>query len=203
MLSTNWLWGAQKRIFSNDRLDLLHRPSYNMGEDDEMISFGYQTLKLDATYRPVEVIAGIDALVMCIVGNAKAIENYDVKISSPSRSFKIPSVIVLQRVVKYRLTMPKCSRKGIFERDQNICQYCAKRFSDKELTLDHILPKSRGGTNTWGNLVAACKKCNQRKGDKTPKEVGMTPLIKPQSPKNNLVKITPYLKKIWKDYLWN
>ena len=168
-----------------------------------MISFGYQTLKLDATYRPVEVIAGIDALVMCIIGKAKAIENYEAKISSPSKSFKIPSVIVLQRVVKYRLTMPSCSRKGIFERDQNICQYCNKYFSGKELTLDHVLPKSRGGSNAWSNLVAACKNCNQKKGDKTLREADMTLLIKPRSPKNNLVKITPYLKKIWKDYLWN
>jgi len=177
-----------------------------MSEDfksDKMVSFGYQTLKLDATYRPIDIISGVEALVMCIVGKAKAIETYDAKFRSPSKSFNIPSVIVLQRVVKYRLSNPTCSRKGIFQRDLNTCQYCAKKFTDKELTLDHILPKSRGGKNTWDNLVAACKKCNQRKEDRTPLESGMFPLTKPKPPKNKLVKITPYLKKIWKDYLWN
>jgi 5-methylcytosine-specific restriction endonuclease McrA len=177
-----------------------------MSEDfksDKMISFGYQTLKLDATYRPIDVISGVEALVMCIVGKAKAIESYDAQIRSPNKSFKIPSVIVLQRVVKFRLTTPACSRKGVFQRDHNTCQYCTKKFTDKELTLDHILPKSRGGQNTGDNLVAACKKCNQKKGDRTPLESGMIPMTKPKVPKNNLVKITPYLKKIWKDYLWN
>jgi 5-methylcytosine-specific restriction endonuclease McrA len=177
-----------------------------MSEDqksDEMILFNYQTLKLDATYRPIDVISGIEALIMCIIGKARALESYDAQISSPSTSFKIPSVIVLERVVKYRLSTPTCSRKGVFQRDHNICQYCNIKFADKELTLDHMLPKSRGGQNTWDNLVAACKKCNQKKGNRTPSESGMLPLNKPKAPKNNLVKITPYLKKIWKDYLWN
>tara|TARA_B100000131_G_C18120573_1_gene612755 strand:- start:755 stop:1288 length:534 start_codon:yes stop_codon:yes gene_type:complete len=177
-----------------------------MSEDfksDKMVSFGYQTLKLDATYRPIDIISGVEALVMCIVGKAKAIENYDAQICSPSKSFNIPSVIVLQRVVKFRLSTPTCSRNGVFQRDHNVCQYCSVKFTDKELTLDHILPKSRGGKNTWDNLVAACKKCNQKKGDRTPKESGMIPINKPIAPKNNLVKITPYLKKIWKNYLWN
>ncbi len=176
-----------------------------MSEDfksDKMVSFGYQTLKLDATYRPIGIISGVEALVMCIVGKAKAIENYDAQIRSPSKTFSIPSVIILQRVVKFRLTTPTCSRKGIFQRDQNMCQYCSVKFTDKELTLDHILPKSRGGKNTWDNLVAACKKCNQKKGDRTPVESGMIPINKAKAPKNNLGKITPYLKKIWKDYLW-
>ena len=177
-----------------------------MGEEqksDDMVSFNYQTLKLDATYRPIDIICGIEALVMCLIGKARAIESYEAQISSPNKTFKIPSVIVLQRVVKYRLTTPTCSRKGVFQRDQNICQYCSKKFTDKELTLDHMLPKSRGGQNTWENLVSACKKCNQKKGDRTPIESNMIPINKPKAPKNNLVKITPYLRKIWKDYLWN
>tara|TARA_B100000941_G_C28379108_1_gene486339 strand:+ start:201 stop:734 length:534 start_codon:yes stop_codon:yes gene_type:complete len=172
-------------------------------KSDEMISFNYQTLKLDATYRPIDIICGVEALVMCIIGKAKAIENYDAHISSPNAKFNIPSVIVLERVVKFRLSTPTCSRKGVFERDRNICQYCNNKFIDKELTLDHVLPKSRGGQNTWDNLVSACKKCNQKKGNRTPNESGMIPVNKPKAPKNNLVKITPYLKKIWKDYLWN
>ena len=148
-----------------------------------MISLNYQTLKLDATYRPIDVICGVEALVMCIIGKAKAIESYDVQISSPNKNFNIPSVIVLQRVVKYRLTTPTCSRKGIFQRDFNTCQYCANKFTDKELTLDHILPKSRGGKNTWDNLVAACKKCNQKKGSRLIHEAGMQLKKPPKKPK--------------------
>jgi hypothetical protein len=87
-----------------------------------------KALKLDATYRPVEVIDAVEALVLCIVGKAKAIENYTKEICSPSKSFKVPAVIVLTNVVRYRFGGISCSRQNIIWRDNNQCQYCSKVF---------------------------------------------------------------------------
>ncbi len=161
-----------------------------------------KALKLDATYRPVEVIDAIEALVLCIIGKAKAIETYTKQICSPSKSFDIPAVIVLKTVVKYRFGGIICNRQNIIWRDQNTCQYCGKNFSTENLTIDHLLPKSRGGKNTWKNLVAACKKCNQKKGCRTPQECGMIPIRKPAKPKATILKTTKQINHLWKNYLW-
>ena len=161
-----------------------------------------KALKLDATYRPVEVIDAVEALVLCIIGKAKAVENYAKEICSPSKSFKIRAVIVLTNVVKYRFTGITCSRQNIIWRDNNQCQYCAKTFSTSELTVDHIIPKSRGGEKSWTNLVASCKKCNQKKGCRTPKECGMIPIHKPTKPKITILKTNNKINELWKNYLW-
>ena len=161
-------------------------------------------LKLDSAYRPIEVIDAIEALVMCIVGKAIPVETYQKKISSPSKSFDLPAVIVLKTVVKFRFTTVACNRKNIVWRDNNQCQYCANYFPSDKLTMDHVLPKSRGGQNTWENLVAACTKCNQKKGSRTTKESGMHPLKKPVRPKANILRTLSknQISELWKEYLW-
>jgi 5-methylcytosine-specific restriction endonuclease McrA len=163
-----------------------------------------KALKLDATYRPVEVIDAIEALVLCIVGKAKAIESYTREICSPSKTFKIPAVIVLKKIVKYRFGGIVCNRQNVIWRDQNTCQYCLKVLPTDKLTVDHILPKSRGGPKSWKNLVAACIKCNQKKGNKTPQESGMIPIRKPLKPKISILKTvgTNQVSELWKNYLW-
>ena len=163
-----------------------------------------KALKLDSAYRPIEVIDAIEALVMCIVGKALAVETYEKKISSPSVSFELPAVIVLKTVVKFRLTTVACNRSNIIWRDHNQCQYCANHFPDDKLTMDHVIPKSRGGKNTWQNLVAACKKCNQKKGSRTVKESGMIPLRKPFKPKANILRTLSQneISELWQAYLW-
>ncbi len=161
-------------------------------------------LKLDSAYRPIEVIDAIKALVMCIVGKAIPVETYQKKISSPSKSFDLPAVIVLKTVVKFRFTTIACNRKNIVWRDNNQCQYCANYLPSDKLTMDHVLPKSRGGQNTWENLVAACTKCNQKKGSRTTKESGMHPLKKPIRPKANILRTIGknQISELWKEYLW-
>ena len=161
-------------------------------------------LKLDSAYRPIEVIDAIEALVMCIVGKAIPVETYQKKISSPSKSFDLPAVIVLKTVVKFRFTTVACNRKNIVWRDNHQCQYCANYFPSDKLTMDHVLPKSRGGQNTWENLVAACTKCNQKKGSRTTKESGMHPLKKPVRPKANILRTLSknQISELWKEYLW-
>ena len=163
-----------------------------------------KALKLDSTYRPIEVIDAIDALVMCLVGKAMSLEIHQRKILSPSRSFDLPAVIVLKTVVKFRFLGISCNRNNIITRDKNRCQYCANCYPTEELTMDHILPKSRGGKNTWTNLVASCRKCNQKKGARTPSEARMYPINIPKKPKNSILTALTgaQISDLWKEYLW-
>jgi 5-methylcytosine-specific restriction endonuclease McrA len=163
-----------------------------------------KALKLDSSFRPIEVIDAIEALVLCIIGKAKAVETYGQKIRSATRSFDLPAVIVLNRYVKFRFSITRVNRKNVLWRDENRCQYCAKTFLESELTLDHIIPKSRGGNNSWKNLVAACKRCNQKKGAKTPQEANMYPLKEPRPPKLSLLKNLndSQVSELWREYLW-
>ena len=164
--------------------------------------YNMKTLKLDLSYRPIGIIDCLEALVMCIVGKAVAVEEYEEEISSPSVTFKIPSVIVLRRVVKYMSNSLNANRANILWRDKNQCQYCGIVQAPKELTLDHVLPKSRDGENTWTNLVACCKKCNQEKRDRTPEEAGMSLLKKPKAPKYSILRDIKNVSPSWKLYLW-
>lgn len=161
-----------------------------------------KTLKLDSTYRPVGVIDCIEALVMCIVGKATAVEEYEDEISSPSVTFKLPSVIVLKTVVKFINTGIRPARNNILWRDKNQCQYCGVIESPRDMTIDHVTPRSRGGENTWSNLVTCCKKCNQKKGNRTPEEANMSLLNKPVKPRNSVLRQISDVQPIWNIYLW-
>jgi len=163
-----------------------------------------KTLKLDSSYRPIEIIDALEALVMCFVGKAQAIETYTKEIKSVSCAFRLPAVIILNRIVKFRFNGMIPNRVNLLWRDGNQCQYCTKKFSVKELTLDHVIPKSRGGRNTWENLVIACKKCNQKKGAKIPQEIGMYPIRKPTKPQLSVLKAVSetQVSDLWKNYLW-
>ena len=164
--------------------------------------FKMKTLKLDSTYRPVGVIDCLEALVLCIVGKATAVEEYEDEIYSPSVTFKIPSVIVLKNVVKFISRSIRATRNNIIWRDKNTCQYCGYVGTSSNLTLDHVLPKSRGGDNSWLNLVTCCKKCNQKKRDRTPEEADMKLLNKPVKPKHTVLKNINEVQPIWNIYLW-
>lgn len=91
-----------------------------------------------------------------------------------------PSVIRLKEFRYIPVRVQILSRKNIFLRDRNICQYCAKHFHSSDLTLDHVIPRAQGGKDTWQNLVACCSRCNKFKADRTPEEAGMTLLHKPR-----------------------
>lgn len=162
----------------------------------------FVTLKLDATYRPIDVIEAVEALVMCIIGKAKVVEEHSTTISSTKRVFKLPAVIALNRVMKFRLVTSRPTRQNIYTRDANHCQYCGNVFAVEDLTLDHVFPKSRGGKNTWKNLVTCCKKCNQRKGNRTPEESGIHLIEAPYEPKGLGYRFKSYSQELWKDYLW-
>jgi 5-methylcytosine-specific restriction endonuclease McrA len=96
--------------------------------------------------------------------------NKTISIRTIDRSFEVPSVIRLKQFVNMPYRTVMLSRQNIFKRDGHKCLYCN---STKDLTLDHVLPKSRGGKTTWTNLATACRRCNASKGDSLPKEIGM------------------------------
>mgnify|MGYP001273343832 FL=1 len=163
-----------------------------------------KTLKLDSSFRPIEVIDAVEALVLCLIGKAQTIETYSKVIKSVNEDFQLPCVIALRRIVKFRYKTIPCHRKNIIWRDQNQCQYCAKYFMPDKLTIDHVVPRSRGGKNNWLNLVSACKKCNQKKGNKTPAEAGMPLLNQPTIPKSDIFKNISknQILPSWEYYLW-
>jgi len=163
-----------------------------------------KALKLDSSYRPVEVIDSLEALVLCLCGKAIVLEAYEKTIRSVSDIFQLPAVIVLHTFVRHRTKQIAPTKKNIIWRDGNQCQYCGKNFNSRELTVDHIKPKSRGGGNTWLNLTACCHSCNQKKGARTPEEAGMKLIRQPYRPKSYILKNVDekQISDLWSNYLW-
>jgi 5-methylcytosine-specific restriction endonuclease McrA len=130
-------------------------------------------LVLNASYEPINICAARRALVLVLKGIAAAEELSSTAVHSTRRSVRVPSVI---RLLEYRRIPHQTralSRKNILMRDRYTCQYCLKILPAGELTLDHVIPRSRAGESAWENLVACCHLCNNRKGSRTPEEAGM------------------------------
>ena len=161
----------------------------------------YVTLKLDASWRPVEIIPATEALIMDLLDKCKVIETWDRTVSTPRQIFRLPSVIVLNDFTLTSKHKIKCTRKNVLLRDQNTCQYCGDAQSC--MTIDHVVPKSKGGKFDWNNLVTSCEKCNQKKGDRTPEAANMKLLSKPEVPNSKYVKIfnSANLKPEWLQYI--
>lgn len=161
----------------------------------------YQALKLDASYRPIGIIPSLDALVSSIVGKSTVLETHNKYISSARATFALPSVIVIDRVAKKGKTFP-CNRNNVFIRDHGTCQYCQKKLTKGTSTLDHVVPRSKGGGLTWDNIVLCCMACNQKKGSKTLEQVGMKLIRQPKhlSYREYLLN-NPLDSESWKDYI--
>ncbi len=143
------------------------------------------------------------AIVLILLGKAELIaDNKRKKIHTVSKTFPWPSVIRLNDYVKIPYKKIILTRKNILKRDNHRCAYCGR--GDLPLTIDHVIPKSKGGDDSWENLVAACLPCNNKKGDRTPEEAGMRLRIKPYAP-NHIMFIKSTVAKIdetWKPYLF-
>ena len=163
-------------------------------------------LVLNATYEPIHVCIARRALVLLFKGVAAAEELSDDEVHSPSRAVPVPSVI---RLLEYR-RIPRqtraLSRKNILLRDRYTCQYCSAVFSAVELTLDHVMPRSRGGTSSWENLVASCRRCNNRKGDRLPDEADMKLKRRPRPfnlhTSRSLMRMLGNHQETWRKYLF-
>ncbi len=103
-------------------------------------------------------------------------------VNTPTMRVRVPEVILLNVFNGFFHKEVRFSRRNIFERDKSTCQYCGKKLAKSELTIDHVVPRSRGGRDTWDNLVLACVKCNVRKGDRTPTEARMPLIRRPGKP---------------------
>ncbi len=122
----------------------------------------------------------------------------------------VPRIIRLLFYDKFPSQEVKFNRRNIYARDRGLCQYCGKRFSTSELTLDHVTPRSRGGVSVWENIVCACIACNNRKAGRTPREAGMALVRKPIKPRRNPViqlKLRSNKYRSWRQFLgdayWN
>lgn len=137
------------------------------------------TLLLNGDWTPLRVISLKRAIVLVIQGKAEILKETDLQFRSATTSMNIPDVIRLKYFVKipYRAKIP-LSRKNLLARDHHTCQYCGKGGD----TIDHVVPKSRGGKHTWTNVVIACRRCNFNKGDKLLSEIGWTLAKKPEVP---------------------
>ena len=160
-----------------------------------------KTLKLDAAWQPLDIISAEKGFSMVFAGRAKVVELYE---QGPCVDELFPAVIVLKRYINRRRRILSPSRENIYWRDQHNCQYCGQHFVRKFLTLDHILPKSRGGNRTWLNLVTACLNCNQRKGNRTPTEANMPLLRAPKVPNCNVLTLhrCDQPPRQWSDFLY-
>ncbi|MAM98967.1 MAG: HNH endonuclease [Candidatus Marinimicrobia bacterium] len=161
-----------------------------------------KVLVLNQSYEPLMVINAKRAIVLIIKEKVKMLEKYSENIRSVQNSFDLPSVIRLNFYVHLKYKDIVLNRRNILKRDDYRCQYCAKQATP--LTIDHIVPKNKGGKDSWENLVAACSKCNTRKGDTLLKHMDMKLLKKPRKP-SKLFQLQTYVNKKqdnWKQYLF-
>ena len=140
-------------------------------------------LVLNQNYQPLNICNARRAFILLGRGKAELLENGLGYVRSITRTFPIPSVIRLVYMVKRPLMRRRLSRRAIFHRDGYTCQYCEKET--RELTLDHIMPRSRGGAHVWENVVSACIPCNHRKAGLTPSEARIRLRSEPKAPRPN------------------
>jgi len=166
--------------------------------------FNYPVLVLNQSYEPLAVCRARRAIVLIYEGKAEMVENGRGYVRSIQTTMELPSVIRLARMVKRPHRERKMSRHEIFRRDNYTCQYCG--IQSHHLTLDHIMPRFRGGPHTWENVVSCCAECNRKKAGRTPAEANMKLLSVPGPPKNNGLFSVPYHylghREEWRKYLY-
>ncbi|MDG1276289.1 MAG: HNH endonuclease [Algoriphagus sp.] len=130
-----------------------------------------RVLVLNLDHSPVAVITPQKAIVLLLLEKASCLSVYELlKIRTVTRSYDYPAVICLNHYKNIPFRGVLLNRNNLFRRDKGECQYCG---SKKQLTLDHVIPRSKGGKSNWVNLVTACHRCNVIKGDKSPEQVGL------------------------------
>ncbi|MCX8092911.1 MAG: HNH endonuclease [Candidatus Goldbacteria bacterium] len=160
-------------------------------------------LLLNSTFEPLTIINVRRALKLLFTKKAHPVEDSPYYLSTVKAKIRIPSVIQILYYVKRPYSRPKFSKKSVFMRDNYQCQYCGKHTNKP--TLDHVIPRSKNGTNDWYNVVTACPDCNNKKGDRTLKEAGMTLVKQPSEPKYMIYStiLTPANIKRWEKYFYN
>jgi 5-methylcytosine-specific restriction endonuclease McrA len=162
----------------------------------------HQVLVLNASYEPLNVCSVRRAHVLVFKGRAEVVEELDRPLRAATDTYPWPHVIRLVQYVRVpRVVQRKISRRALFARDNWRCVYCGTTAG--RLTLDHVVPRSRGGDSTWENVVTSCAPCNLRKGDRLPHEVHMELPHPPRIPAPVLfIRLaSPRIPQRWEQYL--
>lgn len=159
-------------------------------------------LVLNQDYQAIGICSVERAFVLVLLQKAELLsDNPNRRLKSIQQDFRFPSIIRLQRYVNIPYKRVNLSRHNIFKRDRNRCVYCGSKDA---LTIDHVLPKSMGGRDSWENLVTACQKCNAKKGNMTPEQAGMDMRHQPFRPSfvMFLSNFAGEVREDWKPYLY-
>jgi 5-methylcytosine-specific restriction endonuclease McrA len=161
-----------------------------------------RVLVLNSSYEPLNVCTVRRAVVLLLKDKAEMLEIGERSLHSESMTIPHPVVIRLVTYVRIPRESSKrrITRRAVFARDSWTCQYCG---STTHLTVDHVLPRSRGGPSDWENIVTSCAPCNRRKGNRTPSEAGIKPRRKPRVPGPTVfIRVAaPIVPKAWNQYL--
>ncbi|MBU0671640.1 MAG: HNH endonuclease [Candidatus Margulisbacteria bacterium] len=172
-----------------------------MSEDDPKRNGFHKVLVLNSSYGPINITSWRRAMILMYKGKASGVKFNGTLINGKLR---LPEIIKLTKYVPIPYLEIVLTRKNIYLRDNHTCQYCGK--NNGSLTLDHIIPKSRGGRETWDNMVVSCARCNNRKGDQTLEAAGMkltgTPYRPPSSLYLHMTRLTN-VPNSWTDYFFN
>jgi 5-methylcytosine-specific restriction endonuclease McrA len=164
----------------------------------------HPVLVLNQSYEPLAVCRARRAVVLIYQGKAEMIENGLGYIHTIRDTIELPSVIRVAKLVHRPRRQRKMTRYEIFNRDRYTCQYCG--IQSRHLTLDHVIPRYRGGQHTWENVVSACSACNRRKAGKTPREANMKLIRQPAPPTGSPLFVIPYhylsQRDEWRKYLY-
>src|SRR3954465_16057446 len=161
-----------------------------------------RVLVLNATYEPINVSTVRRAVVLLLKEKAELLDQAAWRLHSEHQTHPRPTVIRLTAYVKVPRDTHrrKTPRRAVFARDSWPCQYCGSRSN---LTVDHVIPRSKGGSSSWENIVASCAPCNRRKGDRLPKQAGMHPRRAPRSPRAEIFihVASPTIPAAWREWL--
>ena len=164
---------------------------------------GSRVLVLNASYEPINVCTVRRAVVLVLKERAEVLERSDRELHAESLTVARPVVIRLITYVRIPRDAHsrKITRRAIFARDGWTCQYCGGGHGN--LTVDHVIPRSKGGSSGWDNIVTCCAPCNRRKGDRLPKNAGMHPRHAPRAPSSTIFVhvAVPRVPDVWQRYL--
>lgn len=200
---TTYILEAERRVAFDTHsvpVSLAHEPHSTAVS---MPSLNSRVLVLNQSYEPVSVCSTKKAILLLLLTKAEVVEHRNAaSIRTVRSSFPFPSVIRLSAYIRVPYKRIELSRKNVLRRDGHRCQYCGTMTTP--LTVDHVIPRSRGGIDAWENLVCACVTCNNKKGSRTPDEAHMRLLTIPKRP-HHVTFLKHFIGKAddtWRPYLF-